>query len=157
MGDRDRDSDGRARNARPRDATGRPLSPGEDGVPRVGEGMNLTPDQALAEAERYLTAGLPFQAHEVLEDQWKQRRAASAPDTAMWQGFAQLAVGLTHLQRGNRTGAVSLLRRGADNIADFADPPPFGITVQAWADWARTTAADLEAGRPDQGPPPLVA
>lgn len=157
MGDRDRDSAGRAHSARPRDATGRPLPPGEAGIPRAPEGIELTPSQALAEAERLLGADLPFQAHEVFEDQWKQRRAAGAEDTALWQGLAQICVGLTHLQRGNRAGAATLLRRGVDNIAEFAVSPPFGIAVQAWADWARTTAADLEAGRTDRGPAPLLA
>ncbi|MCZ9345950.1 DUF309 domain-containing protein, partial [Streptomyces sp. TRM76130] len=37
-GDRDRDDEGRARNARPRDGLGRPLPYGADGVPRQPEG-----------------------------------------------------------------------------------------------------------------------
>jgi hypothetical protein len=152
VGARDRDAAGRARNARPRDATGRLLEPGEPGVPRVPEGLNLTPGEALAEAERLLAAGLPFQAHEVFEDQWKQRRAADEPDTALWQGLAQLCVGLTHLQRGNRTGAATLLRRGAENLGKFTVGPT-GEAVAEVCHWAARAADRVEAGEtPDSLP-----
>ncbi|MBW0111075.1 DUF309 domain-containing protein, partial [Pseudonocardia sp. KRD-182] len=46
---RDRDEAGRARNARPRDAAGRPLPHGADGVERVPEDLVLTADEAVAE------------------------------------------------------------------------------------------------------------
>ncbi len=72
---RDRDTAGRARNARPRDALGRPLPYGEVGEDRAPEGVVRTPAQTLAEAQRLLDAGRPFHAHEVLEDAWK-----SAPE-----------------------------------------------------------------------------
>ncbi|MBO0849804.1 MAG: DUF309 domain-containing protein, partial [Pseudonocardia sp.] len=102
MTGRDRDHEGRARNARPRDASGRPLARGATGVDRVPEGLALPSDEALVEAQRLLDAGLPFQAHEVLEGTWK---ATTGAERALWQGLAQLAVGLTHAQRGNATGA----------------------------------------------------
>jgi hypothetical protein len=152
VGDRDRDDAGRARNARPRDASGRPLARGGLGVPRAPEGRDLTPGQALAEADRLLAADLPFQAHEVFEDLWKQRRAANAPDTVLWQGLAQICVGLTHRQRGNRTGAVTLLRRGANNLAEFVDTRPAGVPVAQVVEWAGSLASALEAGTED-GPP----
>ena len=99
--DRDRDAEGRARNARPRDALGRPLPYGEAGEERAPEGVVRPPDQALDEAQALLDAGRPFHAHEVLEDAWK-----SAPDAErqLWRGLAQLAVGLTHAMRGQRPG-----------------------------------------------------
>jgi hypothetical protein len=132
--DRDRDELGRARNARPRDAAGRPLDRAAGGVARAPDERDLTPDQALAEAERLLTAGQPFAAHDVLEATWKSRRAQGAADTAKWQGLAQVAVGLTHLQRGNPTGAATLLRRGADNVG--------GSPI---ADWARELGVAIES------------
>jgi hypothetical protein len=87
--------------------------------------MVLQPAQALAEAERLLAAGEPFAAHDVLEGIWKSQRAVKADDTARWHGLAQIAVGLTHLQRGNAVGAARLLERGAGN----AGPGEFS----AWA------------------------
>ncbi len=110
---RDRDPAGRPRNSRPRDALGRPLRHGTAGEPVVGDGPGLPPSAALAEAQRLIDTGRPFHAHEVLEAAWK---AAPAPERDLWQGLAQIAVGLTHARRGNAKGAVALLRRGADRI-----------------------------------------
>ncbi len=132
--DRDRDPEGRARNARPRDALGRPLPYGAAGEERAPEGMLRPPAEALGEAQRLLDAGRPFHAHEVLEDAWK-----SAPDgeRQLWRGLAQLAVGRTHLLRGNVHGAATLLERGADNIEPYAAVPPHGIDVAGLVRWAR--------------------
>jgi hypothetical protein len=151
--DRDRDSQGRARNARPRDALGRPLRRGAPGEERAPEGVVRTPEASLAEAQELLDAGRPFHAHEVLEDAWK-----SAPDVErqLWRGLAQLAVGLTHAARGNARGAATLLDRGAGNVAAYADVPPHGIAVPALVSWSRALAAEAAAGRDlDLRPPRL--
>jgi hypothetical protein len=147
--DRDRDPAGRARNARPRDALGRPLPYGADGEERAPEGLVRTPDEALTEAQRLLDAERPFHAHEVLEDSWK---SAPAGERQLWRGLAQLAVGLTHAARGNRTGAVTLLQRGAGNIEPYADAPPHRVDVTGLVRWARQLAEDV---RPDAEAPRL--
>lgn len=125
-GGRDRDPDGRARNARPRDELGRPLPHGATGVPAVPEDLDLGPDDTLVEAQRLLDAGRPFQAHEVLEARWKQ---APEPERDLWQGLAQVAVGITHLRRGNTDGGRRLLRRGRAHLQAYVADPPFGIDV----------------------------
>ncbi|MGY1624604.1 DUF309 domain-containing protein [Geodermatophilus sp. SYSU D00965] len=135
---RDRDASGRARNARPRDALGRPLARGAVGEERAPEGVVRPPDEALAEAQRLLDAGRPFHAHEVLEDAWK---CAPEAERQLWRGLAQLAVGLTHAARGNGRGAVTLLDRGAGNIAGYAADPPHGVDVAGLVTWARGVAA----------------
>jgi uncharacterized protein len=151
--DRDRDAEGRARNARPRDALGRPLPYGAEGEERAPEGVVREPAQALAEAQELLDAGRPFHAHEVLEDAWK---SAPQPERQLWRGLAQLAVGLTHAARGNLGGAATLLERGAGNVAPYAADPPHGIDVAGLAAWARALAAEAEAGRRlDVRPPRL--
>jgi uncharacterized protein len=136
--DRERDSRGRPLNARPRDGLGRPLPRGTDGVARVPDGLTLNPEAALAEAQRLLDEGLPFHAHEVLEASWK---TAPAAERELWQGLAQLAVGLTHALRGNDTGAAALLRRGRDRIAPYATAPPHRIDVAGLLAWADTVIA----------------
>ena len=141
---RDRDNRGRARNARPRDGLGRPLPRGTDGVERVPDDLVLPPLESLAEAQRLLDLGRPFHAHEVLEGTWK---AAPSHERDLWQGLAQFAVGVTHLARGNRTGAATLLRRGAARIEGYADEP-YGIDVMAPVWFARRTADGLESGEP---------
>jgi hypothetical protein len=130
---RDRDTEGRARNARPRDGLGRPLPHGADGVARLPEGVLRTPAQTLEEAQRLLDAGLPFHAHEVFEDAWK---TAPEGERHLWKGLAQLAVGITHIARGNLDGGVRLLHRGALHLRDYAGTHPHGIAVDTLCDWA---------------------
>jgi hypothetical protein len=152
--ERDRDTEGRARNARPRDALGRPLPYGAVGEERAPEGIIRPPDQALTEAQELLDAGRPFHAHEVLEDAWK---SAPEAERQLWRGLAQLAVGLTHAARGNGKGAATLLERGAGNIEAYGGAPPHGIDVAGLVGWARRLAADAGAGRAlDVRPPRLT-
>ena len=101
----------------------------------------LGPEESLAEAQRLLDAGHPFHAHEVLECAWK---AAEGPARGMWKGLAQLAVGLTHLQRGNTTGAVALLRRGAESIAPRIPDPPYGLDLAGLQAHATALAERIE-------------
>lgn len=148
--DRDRDPAGRARSNRPRDGLGRPL-PREatgDGVERVPDDLVLPPLESLAEAQRLLDEGRPFHAHEVLEGTWK---AAPDAERDLWQGLAQLAVGLTHRARGNAVGAARLLRRGADRVEPYGGPvAPYGIDVDGLVATARRIADEPSAG----GEPP---
>ena len=139
--ERERDEAGRPRNARPRDELGRPLPRGEAGAVRVPDDLVLSPADSLLEAQRLLDDGRPFHAHEVLEATWK---AAPAAERDLWQGLAQLAVGLTHALRENSTGAAVLLRRGADRISGYVDDPPYGIDVAGLLGWARSLAARLD-------------
>ncbi|MGH3977501.1 MAG: DUF309 domain-containing protein, partial [Pseudonocardiaceae bacterium] len=126
----------------PRDAAGRPLPHGAGGVEQPAEDAALPPDEALREAQRLLDAGYPFHAHEVLEATWK----ASVPaERQMWQGLAQLAVGLTHVQRGNVKGAAALLRRGAERIGSRAQDPPYGLDLAGLRDHALSLAERVEA------------
>ncbi|MFF5210003.1 DUF309 domain-containing protein [Streptosporangium sp. NPDC000396] len=116
---RDRGPDGRPRNRRPRDAFGRPLPHGAQGVERVPDDYAPSAEEALAEARRLLGEGRPFHAHEVLEGRWK---TAPREERELWQGLAQICVALTHLQRGNRRGASALFARGAGRIAGYGMP-----------------------------------
>jgi hypothetical protein len=116
---RDRDQAGRPRNARPRDELGRPLSRAatpDAGQPRVPDDLALSGHDAAALADQLLRAGRPFHAHEVLEASWK---SGPAQERDLWQGLAQIAVGLTHARRGNARGAVALLRRGAQRVRAY--------------------------------------
>ena len=155
--DRERDESGRPRNARPRDALGRPLARGDSGAPGVPDDRVLSPEESLREAQRLLDEGRPFHAHEVLEATWK---AAPDAERDLWQGLAQLAVGLTHTLRGNKVGAAVLLRRGADRISGYSDGPPHGIDVTGLLDWATALAGQLDDPSHDVGqpiPPKLIA
>jgi len=149
---RDRDPSGRARNARPRDGLGRPMPHDAAGVERVPDDLVLPPDESLVEAQRLLDAERPFHAHEVLEGTWK---AAPPGERDLWQGLAQLAVGMTHQRRGNRTGAVTLLRRGAARITPYAADAPHGIDVAGLVAYAQRLASEVEAGGGEETVPRL--
>jgi hypothetical protein len=147
---RDRDAAGRARNARPRDALGRPLPRGTAGDERIPDDLVLPPARALRLAQQLLDEGRPFHAHEVLEASWK---TAPAAERDLWQGLAQIAVGLTHARRGNAPGAAALLRRGADRVAGYAGQAPHGIDATGVSQVAREMAARIEReGRAGAGP-----
>lgn len=150
---RDRDEEGRARNARPRDGLGRPLPYGTAGVERQPEGVLRTPEQSVSEGQRLLDEGKPFHAHEVFEDAWK---SSGGDDHELWRGLAQLAVGITHAARGNAAGGAALLRRGGSTIAPYREQSPHGIDVAGLTDWAASVADRLEAS-PDAEPPAATA
>jgi predicted metal-dependent hydrolase len=142
MVERDRDESGRPRSARPRDALGRPLPQGSQGVPRVPDDLELPPAETLAYAQDLLDSGLAFNAHEVLEAAWK-----NGPDDErmLWQGLAQLAVGITHVQRGNVKGALTLLRRASARLAQDDRPARYEIDVAGLVDYTDALIDDLEA------------
>jgi uncharacterized protein len=161
VGDRDRDSAGRARNARPRDDLGRPLArlpreddPSQTAPADAGLAPPISPREAAALGGRLLAEGRPFHAHEVFEEAWK---SVPGPERELWRGLAQIAVGLTHAGRGNASGAVALLRRGAANVresawagdgsgpADGAGVDPEYVAGQAEALAARIERAGLAA------------
>ena len=142
MAERDRDEIGRPRSSRPRDALGRPLPQGSEGVPRIPDDLALTPAETLGYAQDLLDQGLAFNAHEVLEAAWK-----NGPDDekTLWQALAQLAVGITHIQRGNVKGAITVLRRAAAGLAQNDKPAPHAIDVAGLVHYAHVLIDDLDA------------
>jgi hypothetical protein len=139
--DRDRDIEGRARQARPRDALGRPLPYGAEGVEPVSEDP-LPPAETLTVARGLVAAGRPFAAHEVLEARWK---AGPASERDLWQGLAQLCVAITHAARGNQVGADRLYDRAAQRLAAFAASgrDAYGLDLETVVDTARNHAGSF--------------
>ncbi len=139
---RDRRTDGRPEQARPRDRTGRPLPAAPAGLPLAESPEPGTVEEALAlgvarwDEQRY------FEAHELLEHAWK---LGPASDRDLWKGVIQVAVAGVHLQRGNRIGARRLLDRALQRL----EPEPAvrrGIDVEALRRTARAARAALDAG-----------
>jgi uncharacterized protein len=156
VAERDRDESGRPRSTRPRDALGRPLPQGSEGIPRIPDDLELSPAETLGYAQDLLDRGLAFNAHEVLEAAWK-----NGPDDekALWQALAQLAVGLTHVQRGNIKGAVTVLRRASAGLDQNDKPAPYGIDIAGLVHCAEVLIDDLAAGAevtPERLSPRLV-
>lgn len=138
--DRDRNAQGRAEQARPRDALGRPLSYGSAGVEPIDEAPR-PPEETLAYARRLLDEGRPFAAHEALEVRWK---SCPEQERGLWQGLAQLCVGLTHHARGNAVGAARLVERAADHLTAYAAAggPTYGLGLDDVVRCARARVED---------------
>ena len=58
-------------------------------------------------------AGNFFEAHEVLEDVWRE---APVDEKRYWQGLVQVAVALHHHSTGNMVGARSVMARATRNL-----------------------------------------
>lgn len=120
---------------RARDRLGRPLPAGvgepEPDPPLLPEAETIELAQAL------LDDGRAFRAHEVFETRWK---GTAGDDRQLWRGLAQLAVGITHAQRGNVDGAVALLERAADTLAPWEGQVVHAVDVAAVRAWALRAA-----------------
>jgi len=89
-----------------------------------------------------------FDAHEVLEDVW---RDAAADNKMFLQGLIQLAVAFHHHSMGNAIGACSLMRRATRNLSSYV--PEFGgIRLDTLL---KEVAAWQEALDHGHTPPPL--
>src|SRR5437016_14358786 len=111
--ERERDVAGRPKNARPRDSLGRPLPRGAENA-MVEEELPDDPMRLLEIGIEHFNARRFFQAHETWETAW---HPSPEDERNFWQGLTPPAVGFTHFQRGNATGAVTLLQRGARKSA----------------------------------------
>jgi predicted metal-dependent hydrolase len=93
-------------------------------------------------------AGQFFDAHEALEDVWRE---AQGRRKLFLQALIQIAVGLHHHGRGNPAGARSLLARGGKKLAGY--PAAYaGLDVARLRRAVSRWEEALTAGRPA---PPL--
>ena len=113
---------------------------GAAGVEPISE-EPLPPAETLAYARSLWEEGRPFAAHEALEVRWK-----SCPDEerALWQGLAQLCVGLTHHARGNAVGAARLVERAAGRLEAYeqTDGPTYALDLAGLVACARGRVHD---------------
>ena len=86
---------------------------------------SATPHPKLVEAIAQFNRGEFFACHETLEELWLP---ATDPLRACYQGLIQVAAGLHHAQRGNPTGAATLLQRGRARLALFV-PSCLGLDI----------------------------
>jgi len=139
---RDRRSDGRPEQRRPRDRTGRPLPHGTRGVPLIESSEPSSVEAALDLGVRRWDEQRYFESHELLENAWKQ---GPAEDRDLWKGVIQVAVAGVHLQRGNPLGARRLLVRALGRLVGQPDVHR-GIEVVALRARARAALVQLDAG-----------
>jgi predicted metal-dependent hydrolase len=87
-----------------------------------------------------------FEAHEILEDVWRETRG---PLQLFYQGLIQLAVGFYHLGNGNRRGARNQLEKGLAKLEGF-QPVCQGIDVQSLCQDVRCWLNRLKAASPGE-------
>ncbi len=93
-------------------------------------------------------AGSFFDAHEVLEDVWRESQGA---EKDFLQAVIQAAVGLHHYSTGNIAGARSLLARASRKLADYPDGY-CGIAL----DGLRLSLEEWKASLADGAAPPAL-
>lgn len=99
----------------------------------------------LVEGLELIRAGAFFEAHEELEDEW---RDAPAPERDFLQGLVHVAVAWHHAGRGNRPGCERQLEKAARRLAPYA-PRHRGVDVES-------VLAQVEAARATVGAGSLV-
>ena len=72
----------------------------------------------IQEAIRLFNETYFFEAHEVLEEVWRQERGEPR---LFLQGLIQVCAGFHHFQNGNLVGAITLLQRGADKMRRYPE------------------------------------
>ncbi len=70
----------------------------------------------IQEAIRLFNDRFFFEAHEVLEEVWRQEHGESR---VFLQGLIQICAAYHHTQNGNLIGAVTLLERGAEKMRRY--------------------------------------
>jgi len=88
----------------------------------VADGPGLDPIQ---EGIRLFNEEYFFEAHEVLEEVWRQEHGEPR---LFLQGLIQICAAYHHFQNGNLVGAITLLQRGADKMRHY---PPRYLGIDA--------------------------
>src|SRR6266540_4378298 len=151
-------SERRNKPERPRDRLGRPLPWGAHGELELEDFDSLSLEENHELGRRHARAGRWFPAHEAWETAWKQAR--DTDEAELFKGLSQLGAGWTHLMRGNRHGAITLLRRGAGRVTRY--PPGHrgldttALVARAEHDAAAVERGDLEPGAGASITPPFV-
>ena len=98
--------------------------------------MSLEDGIRLMRAERW------FDAHEALEDEW---RDAPEPERDFLQGLVHVTVAWYHASRGNRNGASRQLAKAARRLGPYS-PSHRGVDVAGVLGQVEAAAARVDEG-----------
>jgi uncharacterized protein len=101
--------------------------------------VSLEEGLSLMRAERW------FDAHEALEDEW---RDAPGPERDFLQGLVHVTVAWHHASRGNAPGASRQLEKATRRLTPYA-PVHRGVEVARVLGQVEAAAARIEAGSLD--------
>jgi predicted metal-dependent hydrolase len=97
---------------------------------------------SLEEGLRLMRAERWFDAHEALEDEW---RDAEAPERDFLQGLVHVTVAWYHASRGNAPGASRQLAKAARRLGPYA-PSHRGVDVARVLGQVEAAAARVDEG-----------
>lgn len=86
-----------------------------------------------------------FECHEILEEYWKNKTDAAEAEAATLVGLIQVAVGLYHHRRGNRAGAIKMLRGSLARL-DKLELEALGLRADELKAQVAARAEQLENG-----------
>jgi uncharacterized protein len=92
--------------------------------------------------------GAYFEAHEELEDEWRE---APPEERDFLQGLVHVAVAWLHAERGNRPGCERQLAKAARRLGPYA-PSHRGVDVAALLRQVATAGERAATGELDLGP-----
>jgi hypothetical protein len=105
----------------------------------------------LDEGLRLIRDGAYFEAHEELEDEW---RDAPAAERDFLQGLVHVAVAWLHAERGNRNGCQRQLTKAERRLSPYA-PEHRGVDVAGVLRQVADAKSTLAAGSLDLPTPRL--
>jgi len=148
----------RLKPERPRDELGRPQAWGAENRLEMPDFDALSLEENHELGIRLFEEGRYFPAHEAWETVWKQARGTD--DAEFFKGLSQLGAGYVHLLRGNRHGAMTLMRRAASRIGQYPDGhrgiATTAVTERTLADADAVERGELEIGERAAFSPPAL-
>src|SRR5687767_12399012 len=103
----------------------------------------------LREGLQLIRDGAYFEAHEELEDEWRE---APSEERDFLQGLVHVAVAWLHAERGNRNGCERQLEKAARRLSPYA-PEHRGVDVATVLEDVRRARAAVSSGSLDLGTP----
>jgi predicted metal-dependent hydrolase len=95
-----------------------------------------------------IRAGAYFEAHEELEDEWRE---APAPERDFLQGLVHVAVAWLHAERDNRPGCERQLEKAARRLEPYR-PSHRGVDVDSVLAQVAGARLRVESGKLALGP-----
>ena len=105
----------------------------------------------LAHGTALFNRGEYFEAHEALEDAWRE---GPAEEKQFLQGLVQAAVGMHHFSKGNLVGARGVLARAIRNLEPFT-PRHMNVNTAALLESLRLWLSSTDSGQPPLTPPAI--
>lgn len=104
--------------------------------------INVFPP-AYLEGVRLFNAGLFYEAHEVLEEVWRERPKGS-PERIFYQALIQIAAAYLHREKGRWRPALRQYERALEKLESLGNGTFLGLDLRDLKETLHTDFADAE-------------